>query len=155
MLFTVGRDIGALDAAETAIKELLLSASFELRALATNILAAASLLSSHPCIAADAEAEFLVSAINSSCNLLLNLVSNMIEMNKLERGELALHTQPFSIRAALHDVLQACAMGRGDARASVSWVNEEAVQLPELVEVRQWTPDAMLHDANARALRAG
>ncbi len=71
MFFTVGRDVGALDEAETKVKDLLLSSSFDLRAHAQNTLAAASLLSGHAAAAGDAEASFLVGAMNSSCNLLL------------------------------------------------------------------------------------
>jgi K+-sensing histidine kinase KdpD len=132
--FSVGRDVGALDAAETAVKELLLSSSFDLRAHATNIMAATSLLSSHPAVARDAEAAFLASAMTSSCNLLMGIISNMVELHKLERGEMTLAVAPFSIRAAMHDVLQACSLG-GHGDGGVSWMNEAEAVLPDLVEV--------------------
>jgi hypothetical protein len=117
------------------VKELLLSSSFDLRAHAQNIMAATSLLSGHPAVAHDAEAAFLVSAMNSSCNLLIGIISNMIEMHKLERGEMTLAVAPFSIRNAVHDVLQACSLG-GHGDGGICWVNEAEAVLPDLVEAR-------------------
>jgi hypothetical protein len=63
------------------------------------------------------------------------IIANMIELNNVESGELRLNVQQFSIRAAVHDVLQACSMG-GHGEGGVSWVNEGEVALPELVEAR-------------------
>ena len=71
LFFSHGRDIGALHAAETAVKDLLMSSSFELRGHAQNIAAASSLLSGHAAVTRDAEAVFLAAALHSSCNLLL------------------------------------------------------------------------------------
>jgi hypothetical protein len=71
LFYSHGRDVGALHAAETAVRDLLLSSSFELRGHAQNIAAASSLLASHPAVVCDPEAVFLASALNSSCSLLL------------------------------------------------------------------------------------
>ncbi len=71
LFYSHGRDIGALHAAETAVKDLLMSSSFELRAHAQNIAAASSLLAAHTAVDCDSEALFLTSALSSSCNLLL------------------------------------------------------------------------------------
>jgi hypothetical protein len=71
LFYSHGRDIGALHAAETAVKDLLMSSSFELRAHAQNIAAASSLLAAHNAVDCDSEALFLASALSSSCNLLL------------------------------------------------------------------------------------
>ncbi len=67
--------------------------------------------------------------------LCAGIIANMIELNTVESGELRLNVQQFSIRAAVHDVLQACSMG-GHGDGGVSWVNEGEVALPDLVEVR-------------------
>jgi hypothetical protein len=71
LLYTCGRDVGALDAAEALVKDLLLSSSFDLRVRAQTISAAAALLCGLPAVAQDSEAAFFAEAINSSCNLLL------------------------------------------------------------------------------------
>ena len=57
----------------------------------------------------------------------------MIELHQVETGELQLHSQPFSIRAVVADVLQACSLG-GHGDGGVRWVNESEVELPEVVE---------------------
>ncbi len=71
LFYSHGRDISALHAAETAVRDLLLSSSFELRGHAQNIAAASSLLATHAAVVSDSEAVFLAGALNSSCNLLL------------------------------------------------------------------------------------
>ncbi len=71
LFYSHGRDISALHAAETAVRDLLLSSSFELRGHAQNIAAASSLLATQAALAGDAEAVFLVSALQSSCSMLL------------------------------------------------------------------------------------
>ncbi len=57
------------------------------------------------------------------------------QMRKLERGEQALVKEPFSIRAAVRSVLQACRMGAQGDTSRLCWVNEgAAAQLPEHAE---------------------
>ncbi len=63
------------------------------------------------------------------------IIANMIELHKVEAGELTLNVQTFSIRAVLRDVLLACGMG-GHGEGGVSWVNEDDVELPALVQAR-------------------
>ncbi len=65
----------------------------------------------------------------------------MIELNKLEKGEVTLNLQPFSPAQAIRDIIQACSMGghrrAGDAGdGGVAWVNEADAALPALVEAR-------------------
>ena len=55
-------------------------------------------------------------------------------MRKLERGELALTRDTFSVAAALRDVLQSCAMGLQRGASGVRWVTEAAAALPPLVQ---------------------
>ena len=142
LVYTCGRNVAALDAAERAVRDLLLSSSFALRAHAQNIAAAASLLAALPCVAADAEAQFLAGAVTSSCSLLLGIESNMVSLHALERGELALRCEAFSPAATVRDVVQACTLGRrhvsGDSGtpAPLLWVNQAEAEaaLPALVE---------------------
>ncbi len=60
------------------------------------------------------------------------------QMRKMERGELTLTSERFSIAAAVRDVLQSCSMGLLHGSAGLRWVNEaEALgALPPLVEAR-------------------
>jgi len=138
--YTCGRDVAALDAAERAVRDLLLSSSFSLRAHAQNIAAAATLLAALPCVTADPEADFLAAAVTSSCNLLLGIEGNMVSLHVLERGELALRCDAFSPVATVRDVMQACALGRrhaaADAPPPLLWENEAEAeaQLPPLLE---------------------
>jgi hypothetical protein len=60
----------------------------------------------------------------------------MVELHALEKGELTLQLQPFSIRAAVHAVLQSCAMARRDDGVSVEWLNERDELEVDLVEAR-------------------
>ena len=122
--------------AEAALRELLLSTSYDLRVNTQNVQAASTLLLAQPAVAADEEAAFLADAIHSSCNLLLGIVSNVIEMRKLERGELALSPQPFDPAAALRDVLRSCAFGLQRGAAGLRWENEAEAEtaLPPLIE---------------------
>ena len=69
------------DASESHVAEAaLLSTSYDLRVNTQNVQAASSLLLAHPAVAADEEAAFFADAIQSSCNLLLGIVSNVIEV---------------------------------------------------------------------------
>ena len=78
-LYGVLRDVGERHVAEVALRDLLLSTSYDLRVNTQNVQSASTLLLAHPAVAADEEAAFLAGAIQSSCNLLLGIVSNVIE----------------------------------------------------------------------------
>jgi K+-sensing histidine kinase KdpD len=137
-VYGVLRDASESHAAETALRDLLLSTSYDLRVNTQNVQAASTLLLAHPAVAADEEAAFLAGAIQSSCNLLLGIVSNVIEMRKLERGELALTPTAFNPAAALRDVLRSCAFGLQRGAAGLRWENEAEADtvLPPRIEVR-------------------
>jgi hypothetical protein len=70
-LYGIMRDVSEQHVAEAALRNLLLSSSFDLRIHAQNIQAASSLLLVNDAVRNDAEAAFLARAIQSSCNLLL------------------------------------------------------------------------------------
>lgn len=127
------RDVSEQHLAEAALRNLLLSSSFDLRIHAQNVQAATSLLLENETVRRDPEAAFLASAVQSSCNLLLGIVSNVIEMRKLERGELTLSLQTFNVADAVRDVLQSCGMGLQQG-ARLRWVNEAEAALPPLIE---------------------
>ena len=136
LFYSVGRDVGALDAAEAAVRDLVLSSSFELRGAAQSVAGAAALLAGHPALAGDEESLFLASSMQSSCTLLLGIISQMIELHTLERrGAPPLARAPFSPRDALRDVMRTCAFG-GAGVGGVEWVNEREAQLPDEAEVR-------------------
>ncbi len=65
------RDVSEQHVAEAALRNLLLSSSFDLRISAQSIQAASALLLVHDAVRRDPEAAFLAGAIQSSCNLLL------------------------------------------------------------------------------------
>jgi hypothetical protein len=75
-------------------------------------------------VCADDEAAFLADAVRTSCDMLNGLASNVLELRKLERGELAPTAQPFSVRDAVRGVLQMCAMAKCGG-ADIVWVNEQ------------------------------
>lgn len=131
------RDVSAQYTTHAMLRSLLLSTSFDLRINTQNVQAASALLLLHDAVRADPEAAFLATAVQSSCNLLLGVVSNVIEMQQLERGELALKVQTFSIAEAMRDVIQSCSMGLQLGAAGLHWVNEaDAHTLPPLIEAR-------------------
>jgi PAS domain S-box-containing protein len=135
MLYGIGRDTTEEVAAESALKDLLLSTSFDLRLNAQNILAAAALLAERPDIMADEAALFLAQMLHTSSNLLHNQVSGVIEMRKLERGEITVRNEAFSIRTLLGDVMQMCRMSLQHGTAAVAWADEaEVALLPDSVE---------------------
>ncbi len=74
------RDVSEQHISQAALRELLLSTSFDLRINALNVQAASSLLLVNEAVRNDPEAAFLASAVQSSCNLLLGIVSNVIEV---------------------------------------------------------------------------
>ena len=133
------RDVSEEHAAKAALKGLLLSTSFDLRMSAQNVLSASELLVSRRSVQNDPEAAFLAAAVQSGCNaLLFGVTSNVLEMNKLERGEYSVSLRPFSIAATVRDVLQVCRMSTHEttSAAVLSWENEAeaAQQLPPHVE---------------------
>ncbi len=60
------------------------------------------------------------------------------QMRKMERGELTLTSERFSITATVRDVLQSCSMGLQHGGAGLRWVNEAEARaaLRRGVEVR-------------------
>jgi hypothetical protein len=70
-IYFILRDVSEEHVAQAALRNLLLSSSFDLRVSAHNVGAAAALLREHDAVHCDAEAVFLAGAIQSSCNLLL------------------------------------------------------------------------------------
>ncbi len=98
LLYTCGRDVGALDAAEASVKDLLLSSSFDLRAHAQTISAAAALLSGLPAVAHDSEAVFFADAINSSCSLLLGACAGCLRAHA-QRLQAGAHLCPSASQA--------------------------------------------------------
>jgi len=155
-LFGIMRDVSEQYTASAMLRSLLLSTSFDLRVNAQNIQAASALLLLHDAVQADPEASFLAAAVQSSCNLLLGVVSNVIEMRRLERGELVLTLQTFSIADAIRDVIQSCGLGLQLGVAGLHWVNEdEAHLLPALVEARVLAFSAGACCASAHACAAG
>ena len=135
------RDVSEQHAAKAALKGLLLSTSFDLRMSAQNVHSASELLACRRSVQSDPEAAFLASAVQSGCNaLLFGVTSNVLELNKLERGEYSVSLRPFSICATVRDVLQVCRMSTqaSSSAAVLVWEDEaEATQqLPPHVEVR-------------------
>jgi PAS domain S-box-containing protein len=129
------QDATGASAAQRAVKELLLSTSFDLRCSATSIVSAASLLRARPSVQADAEAAFLADAVRTSCDMLSGLAANVLELRRLERGELRVSRVPFCVRDTLRAVIQMCHMAKCGG-AELVWEDEEraAAALPPLVE---------------------
>jgi hypothetical protein len=66
------------------------------------------------------------------------VVSNVLELRKLERGEDVLTLEVFNIGDAIHGLLKVCRMGAQFGVTSLTWVNEaEAEALPQHVEARE------------------
>ena len=109
---------------ESAVRSLLLAVSREIRTPAQSGLAAAALLAQRPCVRADPEAQFLVSAILSSCSLLLNMASNAISLRSIEAGTLQMRPALFDPAEAVDELLRVCNLGTsgpdGDAPAAAS-----------------------------------
>jgi hypothetical protein len=79
-VYSITRDVSEQHISQAALRELLLSTSFDLRINALNVQAASTLLLVNEAVRSDPEAAFLASAVQSSCNLLLGIVSNVIEV---------------------------------------------------------------------------
>jgi signal transduction histidine kinase len=105
LYFGVTRDATGVQAAQRALKDVLLSTSFDLRCAATSVVGASSLLRSRPAVMEDAEAAFLSDAVRVSCNMLNGLASNVLELRRLERGELKVTHAPFNLRETIGSVV--------------------------------------------------
>jgi hypothetical protein len=109
-LYGIMRDVSEQHVAEAALRNLLLSSSFDLRIHAQNIQAASALLLVNDAVRNDAEAAFLARAIQSSCNLLLGAHGGAaaacfawLRLLKLRSSTRAMHTQAWfrtSLRCA-------------------------------------------------------
>jgi signal transduction histidine kinase len=98
-------------------------------------MSASSLLRSRPAVLADTEASELADAVRTSCDMLAGLASNVLELRRLERGELRVQRAPFCLRDTVRGVLQMCRMAKCGG-ADLIW-EDEAVSsnaLPPLVE---------------------
>ena len=135
ILFGITRDATGTQAAQQALKDILLSTSFDLRCSATSVVGASSLLRNRPAVLADAEAAFLSDAVRVSCNMLNGLASNVLELRRLERGELKVTRAPFNLRETVRAVLQMCRMAKSTG-AELVWTNEAEAEatLPPLLE---------------------
>lgn len=135
LYFGITRDATGVQAAQRALKDVLLSTSFDLRCAATSVVGASSLLRSRPAVMEDAEAAFLSDAVRVSCNMLNGLASNVLELRRLERGELKVTHAPFNLRETVGSVLQMCRMAKSTG-AELVWANEAEAEatLPTLVE---------------------
>ena len=135
LLFGITRDATGVQAAQRALKDILLSTSFDLRGAATSIVGASSLLRNRPVVMADSEAAFLSDAVRVSCNMLNGLASNVLELRRLERGELKVTLAPFNLRETVRAVLQMCRMAKSTG-VELVWANEAEAEntLPALVE---------------------
>ena len=135
LLFGITRDATGVQAAQRALKDILLSTSFDLRCSAASIVGASSLLRNRPAVMADAEAAFLSDAVRVSCNMLNGLASNVLELRRLERGELKVTLAPFNLRETVRAVLQMCRMAKSTG-VELVWSNEADAEttLPPLVE---------------------
>jgi len=135
LYFGVTRDATGVQAAQRALKDVLLSTSFDLRCAATSVVGASSLLRSRPAVMEDTEAAFLSDAVRVSCNMLNGLASNVLELRRLERGELKVTHAPFNLRETIGSVLQMCRMAKSTG-AELIWANEAEAEatLPQLVE---------------------
>ena len=135
LLFGITRDATGVQAAQRALKDILLSTSFDLRCAATSIVGASSLLRNRLAVMADSEAAFLSDAVRVSCNMLNGLASNVLELRRLERGELKVTLAPFNLRDTVHAVLQMCRMAKSTG-VELVWANEAEADtsLPQLVE---------------------
>jgi len=134
--FGITRDAtGGAQAAQRAMRAILLSTSFDLRCSATNVVGASTLLRNRPTVMADAEAAFLADAVRVSCNMLNGLASNVLELRRLERGELKVTHAPFNLHETVRAVLQMCRMAKSTG-ADLVWANETDAEatLPSLVE---------------------
>jgi signal transduction histidine kinase len=76
-----------------------------------------------------------VDAVRTSCDMLSGLASNVLELRRLERGELQVSCAPFSVRDKLRAVIQMCAMAKRSG-AELVWEDEAcaAAALPPAVE---------------------
>jgi len=112
-----------VSAEQRVLKELLQSTSFDLRCNATSIVSAASLLRNRPSVTADSEAAFLADAVRTSCDLLSGLAANVLELRRLERGELRPTRVPFCVHSTLRSVIQMCVMAKSSG-AELAWEDE-------------------------------
>jgi PAS domain S-box-containing protein len=151
MLLAVSRDVTEFKNAEAALKEYLLATSHDLRTPVHGVVTAAALLAARPGVAADAEAAFLVQAVQSSCSLMLGLIQNTLEMRNISGATtadaagaedsaaagsaammppppppswLALKPAPVALRGLLADVLRTVRVGCGLLRGKLAWTNE-------------------------------
>ena len=108
----VCRSLRGQAAREAAVRSLMLSVSRDIRTPAQSGLAAAALLAQHSSICADPESRVLVSAIQASCSLLLNMASNAVSLRSVEDGTLEMRPALFDPAEAIDELLRVCNLGR-------------------------------------------
>ncbi len=144
LLLSVARDASQYKNTEAALREYLLATSHDLRTPCHGIMTAVQLLAAREGVAADAEAAFLVQAVQSGCSLMLNLIQNTLEMRSISAPggglddskaldtRLSLKPRSFALHDLIATVLQNCRVGCGLLRGKLDWSNE-ADALPTVV----------------------
>jgi len=112
IVYTISREASVSHEAHVVLRSFLQSTSFDLRSSATDVLAASALLSTKK-VSNDPEAAVLADAIKTSCNMLIGLSSSVLELRKLERGELTVNLAPFNVREVVSSVLEMCNVAWG------------------------------------------
>ncbi len=114
------RDISLRKRVDQMKNELVATVSHELRTPLTSMRASLSLLMSGAAGTVDHEAQELIDIAHRHCERLVRLVNDMLDVEKVESGRLAIQPQPVALLPVVKDALAAILVQARDAGVALS-----------------------------------
>ncbi len=122
------RDISQRKRVDQMKNELVATVSHELRTPLTSMRASLSLLMSGAAGAVDDEAKELIGIAHRHCERLVRLVNEMLDVEKVESGKVAIQPQPVRFLPVVKDALAAIRVQAGEAGVTLGTAWEPALE---------------------------
>ncbi|MEN8801064.1 MAG: PAS domain S-box protein [Thiogranum sp.] len=137
----VAWDISELKASQRMKEEFITTISHELRTPLTSVLGSLGMLMGNMKEQLPEQAERLVSLAHSNSRRLVRLISDILDIEKIEAGKMTFQFEPLDLTALLHQVIEDSKALAGQAQITIScqtrttdaWVNGDADRLMQAV----------------------